>query len=232
MGLLDRLKPESRLRARLRSEMEQERFRAYRERQERFPSRTIEPFDFGPAFPLAPGRYVHMMGNDTNGGAFSVPVWFLDGPAIERLHDECSRLVRSLSLVGADDAARMLIDFSDIEPVTSPDQDIPDNYAVVSMLPPTPTGRRPKYAANISFDSSPFDWDIFDHPSGYTGTKPGCRGELEYLHDGSIGKAFVSIWQGTEYYSAWFKLGTCELQVSRVNYMPYNGDQRTIYRLD
>lgn len=216
------------------AEMEEDRLRAEKERQRSLPRRKMVHFDFGAdGFPFIPGDYVYMEGHKDPDAYLRGPVWFADDMALARIHDQAQKVLRSLLLAGVDDMAAHALDFSEIQPVTRPDQDVPRNYAVASLNPPTKIGRAPKYTGSVMFQSDPKeDWDAFTPHDGYTMGKVACRGNFEYLPDATLAKAFLSVSCRDRNYMAHFKLFACELKPSHVTMTTYgDGAQRVIYKL-
>ena len=110
------------------------------------------------------------------------------------------------------------------------------HYAWARINPLTPTGRTPKYVATIEFTAGlerPRHMTLRQleqfnevHPSPEQ-----TLGTIDYLSDGRIGKAHLSLWCNESLYVAWYKLVAGELVVSSVT-RNHDGIQKTLYRIE
>lgn len=100
-----------------------------------------------------------------------------------------------------------------IRPCARPFGESPFNFASLEIIPPTPSGKRPKYYASISFHA---------YAAGYE--MNGSHGEMRLLPSGAIGRADLNYWRNHEHlHVEWRTIGGT-VAVSAIDYKPRNAD--------
>lgn len=223
MGLFDEMKKLSssvidhRLSRKLEKEFWESEEQRERERQASLPARSVRGFSFGAeGFPFDPKPYVSAEIAGSKDSYLDGQVWYADQSALFNVAHDLERLKRMLIPCGAPRVALGFIDLSLVAPVTNPSDPLPENYCIASLLPPTPTGKDPKYKGSISFNAYT---EIHGRPSleevsAFVST--GSRGKMLYFPNGSIGKADFHIWTGADFVSCEFRMSCGELRVAQI----------------
>lgn len=188
------------------------------ERENRTPLREVVLFQSDiPCFPFQNGNYTGTRSYISEDSSSIQFLYYADISALEKVEQITTELSRMLDAVCPLEKIR--VDFTNVKPVLDVQSWLPEHYIWMYLNPKTPTGRLPKYIATIEFKAgleqpnnlSPEDLDHFikEHPSPEQ-----SYGKIDYLPDGTIGKACLSIWSNSSFYVAYYKLIGGELSVS------------------
>lgn len=168
---------------------EEKRSRAVEKAAGKMTRQTIEmlPFRSGiPNLPFADGVYpaLHMLKHDAKAGRSydAGTKWYATKEAASAMRSQIAELetmTRPSALGDADlPALRTKLGSIPVPKEGARDADM-NHYVYIELMPPTPTGKAPKYPAIISFANTPIDGPMY-------------HGKLRYLPDGSIGRADIT----------------------------------------
>lgn len=205
------------------------------ERQRTAPVRVMAPLNLDlPGFPFSPGVYVSANVYLDGGDPEPHNIWYADAKALQDIGAHIGSLSVMLDRIAPLD--RIRADLSNTRPIMDVASWLPEHYAWARINPLTPTGRTPKYVATIEFTAGlerPRHMTLRQleqfnevHPSPEQ-----TLGTIDYLSDGRIGKAHLSLWCNESLYVAWYKLVAGELVVSSVT-RNHDGIQKTLYRIE
>lgn len=205
------------------------------ERMGSLPRRSYVKLDVdAPGFPFAPGTYVGAQDHIGDDGTEMHGIWYADAAAVRLVVEAVDDLVRMLNIMTP--MARIRADMSNVRPVEDTTSYLPEHYAWAYLNPPAPTGRSPKYVASIEFVAGlerprhmtieEMDRFVKEHPSPEQSS-----GKIDYLPDGRIGKARLSLWDKPYFYIAYYKLMANELVVSRYT-RDLEGKTEILYRVE
>lgn len=225
----------ARLARRLEEEMWAEEDLRESERNGSLPKRSTVQFNLDiPGFPFTPGTYMGAQDHIDDEGAEVRGICYADSTAVGLILETVNVLVRRLNALTP--MSRICADLSNVHPVEDAYSYMPEHYAWMYINPPTPSGKEPKYIASIEFIAglerprhmTLEELGLFmeEHPSPEQSS-----GKIDYLPDGRVGKARLSLWDKPYFYVAYFKLVANELVVSRCS-RSFEGKTEVIYRLD
>ena len=150
--------------------------------------------------------------------------YYLDNPALEKTERYISALEFIIEQHGIDigGLAPLKTDFRMLRPALASDTVdslYNDRVPAFSVSRRTPTGRAPKYPFSVVFDAQRANPDALQ-----------SNGTLEFLNDGSIGKASIYYRNMSGQYSAHFKLFDGDIDLNVLTYQGYDGISETLYR--
>lgn len=205
------------------------------ERENRTPLREVVPFQADiPCFPFQNGNYASTQSYISEDSDSVHPLYYADIQALEKVEQVVAELSRMLDAVCP--LERIRVDFTNVKPVLDVQSWLPEHYVWMYLNPKTPTGRLPKYIATVEFKAGleqpnnlsleDLDHFIEEHPSPEQ-----SYGKIDYLPDGSVGKARLSIWSNSSFYVAYYKLIGGELSVSLLTKV-VDGSSKTLFRAE
>jgi hypothetical protein len=190
-------------------------------------------------FPFSNREYVckesHSYDKSTGQVFTSCLTWYGDATAKTAVKKDV-RMLESLihsDSVGIEALPKLEADFSLVHAISKPRKNLPENAVTLTLNPPTPTGRNPKYPVTVRYSAYP------DYPSASSSIEEmrayshdGSHGSICYFPDATIGRADVCFWNRGVFYGVHYRIINRKISVSFIEYAGSPSEDRiTLYHV-
>lgn len=186
-----------------------------------------------PLFPFKKAEYVGTQSFVAEEDSSVRYLFYADQTVINDLYQIINSLCRMIDTVTQPTVVRF--DYSNIRAVNDIYSVLPEHYAWMYLNPLTNTGKQPKYFATIELKAGleqqrhmtikELDEFLKLHPSPEQ-----SFAKLDYLIDGRLGKARLSMWSKPYFYVAYYKLIAGELSLSKLTRTGDSGKTEILFR--